>query len=81
MFNELNGSKHGTDPVQQEHSTFIHVEMSFDAFRLSVCVLLEAAAHSRQFDCGQVQRAEHTATHDNNQMYANQVFLMLFPVH
>lgn len=62
-FKKLNQSKSVTDPIQQEHSTFIHVEMGFDALRLCVCVLLKAAAYSRQFDCGQVQRAKHTGKH------------------
>lgn len=51
-----------TNPVQQKHSTFIHVEMGFDALWLSICVFQETAAHTRQFDCGQVQRAKHAAT-------------------
>lgn len=51
----------GTDPVQQKNSAFIHVEMSFDALRLGVRVLLKAGANSRQFDCGQVQRAKDAA--------------------
>lgn len=58
---ELKGTRNWTDPIQQEHSTFIHVEMGFDAFWLGVCVLQKAASHARQFDCGQVERAEHTA--------------------
>lgn len=61
---KLNLSKSVTDPIQQEHSAFIHVEMGFDAFRLCVHVLLKAAAHSSQFDCGQVQRAKHTTKHE-----------------
>lgn len=51
-----------TDPVQQKNSTFIHVEVSFDALWLGVCVLLKAAANPRQFDCGQVLRAKDAAT-------------------
>lgn len=51
----------GTDPVQQKNSTFVHVEVSFDALRLGIRVLQKAAADSRQPDCGQVQRAKNTA--------------------
>lgn len=53
---------YGTDPVQQKNSTFIHVEMSFDALGLGIHMLLKAAANSSQFDCGQVQTAKNTAT-------------------
>lgn len=52
-----------TDPIQQEHSAFIHVEMSFDAFGLCIRVFLKAAADSGQFDCGQVEGTEHTGKH------------------
>lgn len=62
-WNWFNKTTSVTDPIQQEHSTFIHVEMGFDAFWLRVCMLLKAAAYSRQFDSGQVQRAKHTAKH------------------
>lgn len=61
---KLNQWKSGTHPIQQEDATFIHVEMGFDAFWFCICVLLKAAAHSWQFDCGQVQRTKHTATHN-----------------
>lgn len=52
----------GTDPVQQKNSTFVHVEVSFDALRLGIRMLQKAAVNSRQSDCGQVQRAKNTAT-------------------
>lgn len=37
----------GTDPVQQKNSTFVHVEVSFDALRLGIRMLQKAAADSR----------------------------------
>lgn len=35
--------------------------MGFDAFGLSIHMLLKAVSYSRQPDCGQVERAKHTA--------------------
>lgn len=78
MFNK-NRSKSVTDPIQQKYSTFIHVEMGFDAFGLCVCVLLKAAAYSRQFDCGQVQGAKHTAKHNQQgEKRGGLIFILTF---